>query len=206
MSDNVDSLLNGNDLITRLNAYLGLGGDRKIVARGPVTTDAIRLVTDVTGDKSPIYSDANYAAASIHGGIVAPPSSVLWWHRRLFEPVSTSDWIDEQNTRRFRLDPNPARQVGVRETELGLLAEVIQILAEAGYSSVAVTNSDTTIRRYPRVGDLLTCFGPKIEAIVGPKKTGLGEGFFTTSEYVLRDDANDIVAKWRTTRLHFAPR
>ncbi len=195
----------GVALHARLQAYIGRGGDRQMKARDPVTAEAIKMVANAVGDRNPVYTDADYAAKSVHGGIVAPPSSVIWWHRAMFEPVDSSDWIDEQGTPHFRLEPNPARQVGLRETENGLLAEVVQLMADAGYTSLAVTGSDTTVNRYPRMGDLLCCQGPTIESIVGPKKTSLGEGFFSTSSYKLVDAKGEQVAAWTTTRIHFAP-
>lgn len=70
---------------------------------------------------------------------------------------------------------------------------------------MAVTNSQTVITRYPTVGDLLSCRGPRIEAVVGPKQTSLGEGYFTTSSYELLDGSGGEVARWQTTRLHFDP-
>ena len=189
----------------RLQKYIGLGEDRVITAPDRVTPEGIRQITNAVGDRNPVYRDAVFAQQSVHRQLVAPPSSVLWWHRALFEPVASQDSVGADGTAHFRLDANPVRQQGLKETELGVLADVMQLLAEAGYSSLAVTGSETTVHRYPRVGDQLSCRGPRIESIVGPKKTALGMGYFTTSRYRLVDVRGEEVATWTTSRIHFAP-
>jgi len=194
-----------SELDQRLAAFVGRGGDKVTVARGRVTAEAIRQATDTVGDRNPAYSDADFAAESAHGTIVATAPSVLWWHRGHFEPVDSAERVDADGVRRFRLDPNPIRQAGMKENELGLLADMMKVLADDGFSSLAVTSSETTVYRYPRVGDLLSCYGPMIESVVGPKKTSLGMGYFSTSTYSLQDEQGQPVASWRTTRLHFAP-
>lgn len=189
----------------RLDAFVGRGAEFVTVARDRVTIEGIRQAVDTVGDRNPIHADEAFARGTEHGGLVAPPASVLWWHRGHFEPVESSDTVDADGVRHFRLDPNPIRQQGMKTNELGLLAEVLKVLADAGYSSLAVTNSQTFIARYPRIGDLLSCRGPRIDAVTGPKKTSLGEGFFTTSTYELVDESGGEVARWETTRLHFKP-
>ena len=185
--------------------YVGQGGDTVTIATDPVTAEAIRHIVNVTGDLNPLYRDPACAAVAFHGGLVAPPSSVLWWHRGHFEPIESSEVPDLDGVRRYRLDPNPVRQEGLAQTENGVLADVIRLLATHGHDSIVVTNAEATVDRYPRVGDQLSCVGPVIESIVGPKTTALGEGYFSTSVYRLLDRAGAQVARWRTTRLHFAP-
>lgn len=190
-----------------LASYVGRGGDTVTAATDPVTAEAIRQVVNVTGDLNPLYRDPACAvAAAVHGGLVAPPSSVLWWHRGHFEPIDSSEGRGTDGARRYRLDPNPVRQEGMAQTEHGVLADVMRLLAANGHDSIVVTNAEVTLDRYPRVGDRLSCVGPVIESIVGPKATALGEGYFSTSVYRLLDQAGAQVAHWRTTRLHFAPR
>lgn len=188
-----------------LAGYVGRGGDTVTVATDPVTAEAIRQVVNVTGDLNPLYRDPACAAASVHGGLVAPPSSVLWWHRGHFEPIESPAARGTDSEQRYRLDPNPVRQEGLAQTEHGMLADIMRLLAAHGHDSIVVTNAEVTLDRYPRVGDRLSCVGPVIESIVGPKATALGAGYFSTSVYRLLDQAGAQVAHWRTTRLHFAP-
>jgi acyl dehydratase len=47
-----------------------------------VSQAAIRLWCEVLEDANPLYHDADFAAASGHGGIVAPPAMILTWCTR----------------------------------------------------------------------------------------------------------------------------
>ena len=40
---------------------------------------AIRNWTDAIGDTNPLYTDAEFAARSVHGELVAPPAMVQVW-------------------------------------------------------------------------------------------------------------------------------
>lgn len=195
----------GEELARELQRYIGRGGDCTITASVPVTREAIAIVADAAGDLNPVYRDPDFAARSPHGMLVAPPSSILWWHRSYLDLVPSSHRVDAEGIRHFRLDANPVRQAGLAQTELGLLGEAVSEMADAGYTSTVVTNATARLERYPRVGDILTCAGPTIEAITGPKRTALGPGFFTEASYRLFDQAAETVATWKTTRLYFAP-
>jgi hypothetical protein len=60
---------------------------------------------------------------------------------------------------------------------LGLMME---LLDEAGFTSVVATNSEQTYHRYLRPGEQVEA-RTKLESVVGPKKTALGEGWFVTT-------------------------
>src|SRR5215472_14223317 len=48
-------------------------------ARDPVNMPAIRNWTDAMGDANPLYTDAEFAAGTAHGQLVAPPAMVQVW-------------------------------------------------------------------------------------------------------------------------------
>jgi uncharacterized OB-fold protein len=60
---------------------------------------------------------------------------------------------------------------------LGLLSEALD---EVGYTSVVATNCDQSYFRYLRHGERLTVRTSLVD-VVGPKRTGLGEGWFVTT-------------------------
>ena len=60
------------------------------------------------------------------------------------------------------------------------LGAMITVLDEAGYTSVVATNSDQTYHRYLRYGEQVSVTA-KLDSVVGPKKTALGEGWFVTT-------------------------
>ncbi|MGH3170219.1 MAG: OB-fold domain-containing protein [Trebonia sp.] len=60
---------------------------------------------------------------------------------------------------------------------LGLMSSVLD---DAGYTSVVATNCDQEYFRYPRHGERLAVRTSLVD-VVGPKRTGLGEGWFVTT-------------------------
>jgi len=83
---------------------------------------------------------------------------------------------------------------------LGLMTEVLDA---AGYTSVVATNSDQVYHRYLRHGEELTVRASLVD-VTGPKRTGLGEGWFVTtrSTWWVGDEA---VAEMRFRVLKFKP-
>ncbi len=71
---------------------------------------------------------------------------------------------------------------GVRATDdpLGLM---IAALDGEGYTSIVATNCEQTYHRYLAVGEQLTVT-TRLEDVVGPKQTALGEGWFVTTRNV----------------------
>ena len=60
------------------------------------------------------------------------------------------------------------------------LAQMSQVLDEAGYTSVVATNCDQAYHRYLKVGEQLSVRARLLD-VVGPKRTALGEGWFVTT-------------------------
>ena len=54
-------------------------------ARDPVNQPMIRHWCDAVSDMNPVYTDEEAAAASLHGGIVAPPTMLQAWGMRGLE-------------------------------------------------------------------------------------------------------------------------
>jgi hypothetical protein len=68
---------------------------------------------------------------------------------------------------------------GVR-TDDDPLGQMVQVLDEAGYTSVVATNCDQTYHRYLKLGEQLSVRARLLE-VTGPKRTALGEGWFVTT-------------------------
>lgn len=68
---------------------------------------------------------------------------------------------------------------GTREDD-DPLSVMTRVTDEAGYTSVVATNCDQTYYRYLRHGEELTVRASLVD-VTGPKKTGLGEGWFVTT-------------------------
>ena len=94
--------------------------------------------------------------SSVHGGPVAPPAMAQVWTMYGLHGARPAD------------DP---------------LWAMVSVLDEAGYPSVVATNCDQTYHRYLRPGETVEV-ASRLESVVGPKRTALGEGWFVTTRSV----------------------
>ena len=125
------------------------------LGRDPVNQPMINNWVEAIGDANPVYTDAGFAAASVHGGLVAPPAMAqVWTMGGLHSAVP--DRVD---------DP---------------LQLMIQVLDEAGFTSIVATNCEQEYHRYLRHGDRVSV-QTVLQDVTGPKRTALGEGWFVTT-------------------------
>jgi uncharacterized OB-fold protein len=165
----------------RLQAFVGKPYGGPTVARDPVNVAMIRHLTDALGDRNPVYTDEEFARASIHGGIVAPATSLQVWTMA-------------------GLVPRPPASADSENPQSRLMAMV----DAEGYIGVVATNCEQIYHRYLRPGDLLTV-SSEVESIIGPKQTGLGEGYFITTLQTYRDQDGEVVGEMRFRILKFKP-
>jgi uncharacterized protein len=69
-------------------AAAGESGRRQ--ARDPVNLPIIENWIEAIGDDNPVYTDPEFAAASVHGGLVAPPAMIQVWTMNGQRPVTSS--------------------------------------------------------------------------------------------------------------------
>jgi uncharacterized protein len=131
------------------------GPSRPRAGRDLVNLPMIRNWAEAIGDANPVYVDAEAAARSVHGGLVAPPAMAQAWTMGGLHPVR--DGADD--------DP------------LHLMSAVLD---EAGFTSVVATNCEQEYHRYLRHGEHVTVRAT-LESVAGPKRTALGEGWFVTT-------------------------
>ena len=84
------------------------------------------------------------------------------------------------------------------------LHSMMTVLTEAGYTGVLGTNCEQEYARPLRVGEELTVT-TRLESVVGPKQTGVGEGYFVTTRNVWRV-GDEEVASMMFRVLKFVPR
>ncbi|HVB41597.1 MAG TPA: OB-fold domain-containing protein [Streptosporangiaceae bacterium] len=146
------------------------------LARDSVNLPIIENWVEAIGDANPVYTDPEFAAASVHGGLVAPPAMAQVWTM--------------PGQRRVRDASDP-------------LGQIVTVLDDAGYTSVVATNSDQVYHRYLRPGERLSIRVALID-LIGPKRTALGEGwFFTTRSTWYSGD--EVVATMDFRILKFRP-
>lgn len=85
----------------------------------------------------------------------------------------------------------------------------MQVFDEAGFTSVLGTNCDQTYARDVRVGERVS-ITTRLESVVGPKVTGVGEGYFVTTQNTWRvtqeDGTSEVVATMLFRVLKFKPK
>ena len=95
--------------------------------RDPVNQPMINNWIEAIGDANPVYTDPGFAAASVHGGLVAPPAMVQVWTMGGLHPAGPARGDDP-------------------------LQQMIQVLDAAGFTSIVATNCEQEYRRYLRHG------------------------------------------------------
>lgn len=165
-------------LLDRIRDYVGEPFRPPREGKDPVNEPMIRHLVEALGDENPVYVDEEFAAGTVHGGIVAPATSLQVWTMAGLKPPP----------------PDPADKQ----------AEVMGILDDHGYTSVVATNCEQEYERYLRPGDRLTV-RTTLEDVAGPKTTGLGEGYFITTLEEYEDQHGDVVGRMRFRILKFKP-
>jgi 3-oxo-4,17-pregnadiene-20-carboxyl-CoA hydratase alpha subunit len=144
-----------------------------------VNQPMIRHWVEAVGDENPIYTQPEAAEKSVHGEIVAPPVMLQAWVMR-------------------GVRPRPAGGEGNARDEL------MQLLDDAGFTSVVATNCEQEYHRYLHLGDHLSTT-TIIESVSDEKATGLGVGHFVTTRVDYRADDGELVGTMRFRILKFKP-
>jgi acyl dehydratase len=173
------------ELRRRLDAFVGQTGSPPRQAADLVNAPMIRHWCQAMGDANPAYLDAEWAARSRHGGIVAPPTMLQVWthHDRRFDQAELTDDDGEERLARF--------------------------LRDAGYPSVVATGAEQEYVRYLRIGDRLV-YRSVIDSISERKTTALGRGFFIVTLVTYLAEGSDgepdeVVGRMRFTTFRFRP-
>jgi uncharacterized protein len=155
-------------IVAQAEALQTEGETEPRLARDPVNQPQVHTWLEAMGDGNPIFRDTP-EAAEINGGPVAPPAMCqVWTMRGLGLPHGDLGGPDAGAV--VAGDP---------------LHRMMGVLDEAGFTSVLGTNSDQTYDRYLRPGESLRV-SLRLESVVGPKRTGVGEGYFVTTRSVWR--------------------
>lgn len=167
-------------LLDQLRRHVGATGTPK-TARDAVSLPVIRTWCDAMSEANPLFVDSDAAEAGPHGGLVAPPAMLNAWTMTGLHMGAPPP--------RDAADPSAA---------------VYQMLTDAGYPGVVATNSDQVYHRYLRPGDVLTGTTKLVE-VSDEKTTGLGTGYFVTTETEYVDQAGDPVGSLFFRVLRFKP-
>ena len=170
------NLNTAGEILDAAAAIKAAGPSAPAPGRDPINSPMINNWVEAMGDTNPIYVDETAARAAGHPGIVAPPAmSQVWTMRGLHGERAPED--------PFRL--------------------ATELFDAAGFTSVVATNCDTVYHRYTQVGEEVT-LSSELTDVVGPKNTGLGEGWFFTTRNTWRV-GEEIVAEMDFRILKFRP-
>lgn len=163
----------------KLQTFVGMEVGVEQVAPDPVNVPMIRHWCEAMGDKNPVYLDEDAAKASVHGGLVAPPTMLQAWVMRPY---------------------------GVDRNAGGVTpyTEMTAAVESGGFTSVVASNCEQTYDRYLRPGDVLT-MRTTIDSISPQKSTGLGEGHFVTTRQDYFDQNGERVGSMLFRILKFRP-
>jgi uncharacterized OB-fold protein len=168
----------GAEFLSRLRSFEGRQVGPPEPGPDPVNRPMIRHWCEAVGDTNPVYTDDAAAAASVHGGIVAPPTMLQAWAMR-------------------GMKPRPATGGNGQD-------ELMALLDRAGFTSVVATNCEQEYARYLRPDDRLS-ETKLIEAVSEEKQTGLGLGHFVTTLSTYTDQSGAVVGTMRFRILKFKP-
>ncbi|MBM3661038.1 MAG: MaoC family dehydratase, partial [Actinobacteria bacterium] len=136
------------EFLAQLKAFEGQEIDAQ-VAPDPVNQAMIRHWVEAMGDRNPVYTDPEAAAASAHGEIIAPAVMLQAWPMQGLH-----------GNKREAGDTNPQTQL-------------LNLLETEGFVGVVATNSEQEYLRMLHLGDRITTRSV-IHEVSDEKRTGLG--------------------------------
>ena len=171
----------------RLDALVGapVGRDGPSAGPDPVNQPMIRHWAAAFDDANPVYTDPAAAAATRHGGVVAPPLMLQTWTM----PTPVLEGIAER---------------GGSPVPLTDGSGPLSVLDEAGFVATLATGSEFEILRYLRLGEEVRA-ETVIEDISDEKSTRVGTGHFVTWVTTYRTASGEVVGRQRFRILKFRP-
>jgi len=168
-------------LSEQLQAFVGREIGAPDVARDPVNEAMIRQWCEALGDANPAYTEVDAAKASVHAGLVAPPTMLQAW-----------------------ILPGVEMARPMAEQRQDLQKQLHLLLDAAGYAAVVATDCEQEYHRYLKPGDRVSAT-TVIQSISAEKATALGIGFFIDTRTTFRDQAGEEVGWMRFRVLKFKP-
>ena len=175
----MSSVTASETLMDRLRSFVGMASGEPLVGRDPVNEAQIRQWCDAIGDRLPVYTDPEAGAASVHGGLVAPPTMLQAWTMQGLRPERT-------------LGPGAP------------VPQILDVLDEAGFPAIVATNCEQDYVRYLRPGDRIAAT-TVIESVSEEKRTALGPGHFITTLISYTDQHGETVGTQRFRLFKYRP-
>ena len=162
----------------KINAYVGRELGPATKGHDDVNPAMIRHWAEVMGDENPVYTDAEYAATTSKGGLIAPPAMLQAWSMEGY-PMAL----------------NPAEDVQ---------RELHNVFDEGGFTGVLGTNCTQEYFRDLKVGDEVHAH-TTIDSISEQKATARGTGYFIETVTKFTDQNGEDVGRMVFRVLKFIP-
>ena len=162
----------------KIHAFIGreVGAPKR--GLDDVNEAMIRHWAEVTGDENPVYTDAEFAAKSSKGGIIAPPTMLQIWSMEGY-PMCGTPAMDVQR-------------------------ELHKVFDDHGFTGVLGTNTNSEYYRDLKPGDEVTAH-TIIDTISEQKATQRGIGYFIETVTKFTDQNEEEVGKIVFRVLKFIP-
>lgn len=167
------------DFVDKVHSFIG-ESHGPYLSWDPVNVPMIRHLAEALGDANPNYTSPEYAASSIHGGIVAPPTMMQCWTMRGYS------------------DSHPPGS----DPRLGF--KLNDFLLDNGFAGIVAVNCEQEYCRYLKPGDRIY-YRVIIDDISDEKSTALGPGFFVNQQYTFYDNEDEPVGKMLFRTLRYKP-
>lgn len=173
-----------DDFLASLQTYEGTAEGPVGTCPYPVNEPMIHHWCDAIGDRNPAYLDAGVARATGRSDVIAPPVMLQAWTMRGLRPPTAEEEAFAEAS-----DGRPS---------------VLEMLDEAGFTSVVATNCEQAYFRELVPGDQIS-HEVSLESVSPEKTTGLGVGHFVTQLYTYKDASGEVVGTMRFRILKFKP-
>ncbi|MGW0838829.1 FAS1-like dehydratase domain-containing protein [Streptomyces sp. NPDC002787] len=170
-----------------LDAFVGVEAEPPRVARYAVNEAMIRNWVEALEDANPVYVDREAARAAGRPDIICPPAMLSTWVMNGYRR-----WREVQATRAAGKEEDFA------------YSRLMNLLDQAGFTSVVATDIDQRYLCELHPGDRVTCYYT-IAAVSPLKRTALGEGHFVTLHKRYTDEHDETVAEEEFRLLRFRP-
>lgn len=168
---------NRDEFVERVQSLIGRSG-APVTAPDPVNQPMIRHWCEALDDRNPVYTDAAFAARSLHGRIVAPPAMLPVWTIPAAAPRGGGSPITA--------------------------ADIFRELAASGYTGVVGSALAQEYLRYLNLGDGVTA-EYSVSDVSREKQTALGAGHFVTTVAEFRAGEDEPVGRSQLTLLAYKP-
>ena len=162
----------------QLYTYVGQPVCGRTAAKDPVNQAMIRHWAEIMGDQNPAYHDADWAATSRRGKVIAPPAMMYVWGQEGFA-VTTGRPPDAQS-------------------------KLVNLFNDNGYIGTLGTNVKQEYCREVSPGDTVY-MEMVIDSISEQKSTARGIGYFFETLATFSDQHGTVVGTQRFRVLKFVP-